>query len=353
MIFIFEMPLYIILRAVGKDQWFLSRLTHKIHHGSLYNHKLKTYSKINFRESVMEQQVKKIVLNRWALVFAVIFMVIVGISGCGGEKEKKKTDLIIGNWVQFSNRTYILIVIDMKGTWTSSVRIADVTSKIVASRGSAKGTWHLDNDQLIITVVESDLNNVWEKDGTYFYKILELTDQLMVLEGESGRKEEWKKTITKKGDEGAGAANSIVGMAPYAVNLDKHSSNAEDRYLCLSMHLELMELMPGQPVPQFHPRARDAAIMYLSSLTYDDVSDFDRIKVQKDKVKEVLNPYMEGLIKEVAIDHVIIALSAAKVEEFIIEHTAAAPSKEAAPAEGEEKGKTDEKDAKKDKPKAS
>jgi hypothetical protein len=97
-----------------------------------------------------------------------------------------------------------------------------------------------------------------------------------------------------------------------------------------------MELMPEQTVPQFHPRARDAAIMYLSSLTYDDVSDFDRIKSQKEKLKDALNPYMEGLIKDVVIDHVIIAVSTAKVEEFITEHTAASTQEE--PAEGQEGG---------------
>lgn len=290
----------------------------------------------------MAQQVIKVVLNRYAVVCGCIFfffMVLAGIAGCGGEKEKKDTDLVLGNWVHYRNRTYILIAVDMKGTWRSSVRIADVTSKIVDSRGAASGTWHLDEGQLIFAVVVSDIDNVWKKNETYFYKVLELRDHLMVLESENGRKEEWKKTVRPQGKEAPGAVNSIVTMAPYAVNLNKHSSNAQDRYLCLSMHMDLMELMPEQPVPQFHPRARDAAIMYLSSLTYDDVSDFDRIKVQKEKVKDVLNPYMEGLIKDVIIDHVVIAVSAAKVEEFIIEHTVA-PGKEEA-AEGEEEENPD------------
>jgi hypothetical protein len=115
------------------------------------------------------------------------------------------------------------------------------------------------------------------------------------------------------------------------------------------MHLALKELMPEQPVPQFHPRARDAVIMFLASLTYDNVSDFERLKVQKEKIKDVINPYMEGLVQDVVIDHVVIAASADKVEEFIIEHTAA-PTPEA-PAEGEE-GQTGEDgaEAEKDKP---
>lgn len=303
-----------------------------------------------FRGNAMEQQVKKVVLNRCAVVCAVMFMVLVGIAGCGGEREKKDTDWVLGNWILYKNRTYILIAINMKGTWTSSVKIADVTSKIVDSKGTARGTWHLDEGQLIFTVEASDIETVWEKNDTRFYKVLELSDHLMVLEGENGRKEEWKKTVHRKGKDGSGAVNPIVTMAPYAVNLDRHSSNTQDRYLCLSMHLELMELMPEQPAPQFHPRARDAAIMYLSSLTYDDVSDFDRIKAQKEKVKDALNPYMEGLIKDVVIDHVVIAVSAAKVEEFIIEHTAASSNEE--PAEGEE-GETGEEGAENENPKTS
>nr|WP_319393071.1 flagellar basal body-associated FliL family protein [uncultured Desulfobacter sp.] len=298
----------------------------------------------------MEQQVKKVVTNRWAVVCAVMFMFMVlgSIAGCGADNnEKENMEVVLGNWVSLSNRTYTLTVIDMKGTWTSSVKISDATSKIVASRGTANGTWHMDAGQLIFNVMASDVENVWEKDATYFYKVLELSKYLMVLEGENGRRQEWKKTIPKKVKEGQATVNPIVGMAPYAVNMDKHSSNTQDRYLCLSIHLELKELMPEQPVPKFHPRARDAAIMYLSSLTYDNVSDFDRIKVQKEKIKDVLNPYMEGLIEDVVIDHVVIAVSADKVEEFIIEHTAA-PTPDA-PAEGEE-GKTGEDGPEKDKP---
>ncbi|NWH04414.1 flagellar basal body-associated FliL family protein [Desulfobacter latus] len=268
-----------------------------------------------------------------------MFMFLVGIAGCGGEREKKEADLILGNWTHYKNRAYTLIAIDMKGTWISSVRIADVTSKIVASRGTARGTWHLDDKQLILTVEKSDIEDVWKKNDTHFYKVLEISKQLMVLESESGRKEEWKKTLTRKDKDDPSALNPIVTMAPYAVNLDRHSSNARDRYLCLNIHLKLMELMPEQTVPQFHPRARDAAIMYLSSLTYDDVSDFDRIRAQKKKLKDTLNPYMEGLIKDVVIDHVVIAVSTAKVEQFVIEHTAASTQEE--PAEGE-KGETSE-----------
>ena len=257
-------------------------------------------------------------------------------QGCG-EKEKKAEELVIGNWTQYRNRAYILLIINPKGTWDSSVRIADVTSKIVSSKGTAKGSWHMEEGQLIFTVVESNIEEIWEKNDTSFFEIVELGERVMLLKEESGRVAKWQKTGAKKGEEG-GPVAVTVPMAPYAVNLNKNSSNSPDRYLCLNMSLKLKELMPDQKIPKFHPRARDAAILFLSSLIYDDVENFDRIKEQQDKLADVLNPYMEGFIKEVAIEQVVVATSIGKVEEFLIEHTMGKDDNKAEPGAEETEG---------------
>ncbi len=294
----------------------------------------------------MVQQVDKMVWNRFAVI-CVILLVALG-AGCGGDDKKKSDkDIIPGNWVNHKNRAYILVAMDIKGTWTSSVRIADVTSKIVNSRGTASGTWHMEEGQLILTVMASDIEDIWAKNDTCFYKVLEIEPNRMLLEDEKGRQGEWTKAVHAQ-KTGAAEINPVISMAPYAVNLEKHSSNTDDRYLCINIHLELMELMPDQPVPQFHPRARDAVITYLSSLTYDDVSDYERVKIQKEKLKDVVNPYMDGLVKELVIDHVVIVSTAAQVEAFIIEHTGASDEKPAE-NEGEEGDQEEGKEADKDK----
>lgn len=77
-------------------------------------------------------------------------------------------------------------------------------------------------------------------------------------------------------------------------------------------------------------------LFFLSSLVFNDVKDFDRVKKQIGKLVDVLNPYMEGFIKEISIEHVIIATELDKVEEFIIEHTLI---EEPAPEAGEEEEK--------------
>lgn len=249
----------------------------------------------------------------------------------------------MGNWTQYKNRAYILLIINPKGTWESSVRIADVTSKIVSSKGAAKGSWHMEEGQLIFTVLESDIEEVWEKNDTSFFEVVELNDRVMLLKEESGRVGEWHKTGSEKGAEETEIAMTIP-MAPYAVNLNKHSSNEADRYLCLSMSLKLKELMPGQEIPKFHPRARDAAILFLSTLVYDDVQNFDRVNEQKEKLVALLNPYMEGFIKDIEIEQVIVAESVGKVEEFMIEHTMGNKDKKAKDGAGPDGGNGDKKE---------
>lgn len=253
-------------------------------------------------------------------LFLMILCTVPGILGCG-EKEESKDELVLGNWTQYRNRAYILLIINPKGIWDSSVRIADATSKIVSSKGSANGSWHMEEGQLIFTVLESDIPKIWEQNDTRFFEIVELSDGLMLLKGESGRIGEWKKTRGKKSAADQGVAAQVLSLEPFAVNLNKNSSNAKGRYLCLNMHLVFKELMPDQEIPKLHPKARDAAILFLSALVYGDVETFEQIKLQKAKLVDVLNPYMEGFIKDIEIEHVIIASSVAKVEEFIIEHT--------------------------------
>jgi flagellar basal body-associated protein FliL len=280
-------------------------------------------------------------MKKFAVCLVLFFM---GISflgflaGCGKE-EKDQNEFAVGNWTHLRNRAYILLITNPLGEWSSSVRIADVTSKIVKAKGGAKGTWHIDKGQMIFTVTESDVEEIWEKNSTGFFDIVELTESLMHLRDEAGRSILWKRTKAKSAKPTEEELALVVPMGPVAVNLNKNRSNDKDRYLCLNMSLVLKELMPGQEVPPIHPRAREAALIFLSSLVFDDVKDFDGIKQQNKRLVDVLNPYMEGFVKEIKIDHVIVATDADKVEEFIIEHTMVqAPE----PAEGEEGKETPE-----------
>ena len=257
-------------------------------------------------------------------IYFILFLIgvsfLFSITACG-KKEKNQTDLAVGNWIQYRNRAYILLITNPKGEWNSSVRIADVTGKIVKSKGHAKGTWYIENSQMIFTVSESEIEEIWEKNSTTFFDIVELIDTVMQLKDAAGRIVIWKKTNVKKAVTADADLSPIVSMGPVVVNLNKNRSNDKDRYLCLDLNLVLNELMPDQEIPLIHPKVRNAAIIFLSSLVFNDVKDFEKLEKQTAKLVDVLNPYMEGFINEITIEHVIIATEVEKAEEFIIEHT--------------------------------
>ncbi len=261
-------------------------------------------------------------MKRVADFFILFFIAAFLFSFAAACKEKKISpdELVVGNWIQSKNNAYILWVTNPKGEWQSSVKIPDVTGKIVKSRGNAKGTWHIDDGQIIVTVMESDVENVWEKNATSFFDIIELTETTMRLKENTGHIVVWSKTNTQKASTPE-SLNNFIALGPVAVNLNKNRSHDKNRYLCLNMNLVLQEIMPDQETPVIHPKAREAMIIFLSSLVFDDVKDFKSIKKQNKKIVAVLNPYMDGSIKEIKIEHVIVSTDIDQVEEFMIEHT--------------------------------
>ncbi|MCF6249615.1 MAG: flagellar basal body-associated protein FliL [Desulfobacula sp.] len=262
----------------------------------------------------MKKNTAYLTLGAIGIIFAVL------LTGCGTE-EQTQSEIAIGNWSQLRNRAYILLITNPKGGWNSSVRIADATSKIVESKGNAKGSWYIDKGQMIFTVAESDIQNIWEPNATLFFDIISLTETEMQLQDENGWVGIWKQTAAKKAAAAEEELQVVLPMGPVVVNLNKNRSNDKDRYLCLNLNLILKELMPEQLPPPIHPRAYDAAIIFLSSLVQNDVKDFDDLKKQGKKLVDVINPYIEGMVKDIEIEHVIVADSIDKVEEFIIEHT--------------------------------
>ena len=247
----------------------------------------------------------------------------VGLSACSGGKDGKLDPEIalLGNWNQYRNRAYILLSFSSQGNWSSSVRIADVTSKIVKSKGSASGTWHIEGDRLILTVMDTSIENVWKKNETKLFEILELSSNSMQLKEESGWVGQWKKNRGRKQKKEEKAASIVIPLEPMVVNLNKISSNAPDKYLCVSMKLSLKELMPGQKIPVFHPRARESMVFFLSSLIEDNVHNFEKIRGQQKRLVEIINPYMEGAVKSVDIVRVIVSSRLEKAESFLFEYS--------------------------------
>ncbi len=258
----------------------------------------------------------------------IVFLLIAGaplffspfLTGCGDE-TKSTTEKLLGGWTKEKSYSFVYLQLKPEGNWQASVKIADVTTKIVDVKGKASGKWYVEQGSLVMTVVETDTRQVFEKNKTTVYDIVSLTGDKMVLTGPHGRKETWKAIAPRKEKALEKSYERIIRLKPFAVNLNKNRSHDKDRYLCLNVTLRLKEIMADRERPKMHPKAREAVILYLSSFVYKNVSDLDKVEGLQGKLKEILNPYLDGLVDKVEIDHVVVASTMETVEKFLIEHS--------------------------------
>ena len=278
----------------------------------------------------------------YLILTAVILLSIMIFVGCKDDDEKKDAEpestpaeeLLIGSWNRYNNKIYTLLILRANGNWTSDLRIEGASSKIVERKGNAEGTWKLEENNLILTVFTSKLENVWEANKTYIFEIIELNKQIMTLKYPNSRIITWKRSRIQKTTADSTAITPSFDMKPIVVNLNKHSSHEKDRYLCLALTLHIDNTDPDKIPPAIHPNAWEASIIFLSSLVYKDVKTFDEMKIVKNKLTTILNPYLNGILEEIDINHVMISSNKEKVDEFIIEHSPAPDIEETAPEEG-------------------
>jgi len=256
--------------------------------------------------------------------FALIFSLLVMVQGCGKDKGASFKELILGTWSFNQSKVYTGMIIKAEGIWSSDIKMEGLTSKIIEKKGAASGTWQVEGKQLVLTVVESDMEDVWEKNKTLFCEIVELNNNLMNLKYPDGKVQSW--TRVKVPVKGAGKDQELVElprvikMEPLVVNLNKIRSHDKDRYLCLDLTLNLKDSPSGKAIPLLHPRARDAMVLFLSSLLYEDVKTLDGVKQVTKNMEVMLDPYLDHMLDNIEINHVIISSTMDKVDEFLIEH---------------------------------
>ncbi len=293
------------------------------------------------------------------LFVAMALLLFIGVVGCNDDEaddSKQQTtpvqELLLGSWSRYNNRVYTLLIIRAMGNWSSDFRVEGATSKIVERKGEATGTWKLEDNHLIMTVLTSQMEDVWPL-GEFPLEIIEIDKRSVTLKYPNSRLITWKKARVEKekksDDPNSKTINPVIPMKPIVVNLNKISSNDKDRYLCLALDLHLEEMEITTPIPKLHPRAWDATILYLSSLMYNDVKTFDEMKIVTERLTKILNPYLDGLLVEVASTHVMVSSSMDKVDEFLIEHLPPPTLETPEEAKSEEEKKAAEKETEKDK----
>ncbi len=247
-----------------------------------------------------------------------LILCMICLSSCAREPSVEET--ILGGWTNKTGDAYIYLKIKMESKWESSVKLTDSSLKIIQVKGTASGEWHIEDNTLVLTVFESNIDKFFKKNATNFYEIIKLDDNVLQLMDANGRTATWQavKILKNKAD---GDVVISIKMEPFTINLNKTRSRDKDRYLCLALNIVLKEIMPGESMQKIHPKAREAVLLYLSSLVYKDVQNLDQIKELQGKLRTILNPYMGNMVDKVEIDHVILATTIDRVEEFLIEHS--------------------------------
>ncbi len=259
------------------------------------------------------------------------------VAGCAKEKKPDVNELLLGTWSQYRNKSHLVLMIKAQGGWNADVRVEGATSKIIERRGAASGTWQLVDNQLLITVAASDIQALWKEKKTMVCDILELNKDVMHLQYDDGSVHVWKRAKSSAKGKEPEDLPRMIKMEPLVVNLNKIRSHDKDRYLCLKLELNLKSSIPGMPVPVLHPRAREAVILFLSSLIYKDVNTLDGVKQVTENIEVMLNPYLDNQLDDIKINHVVISSSWDKVQEFLIEH-APQPEPEVLPDQENQKG---------------
>ncbi|MBI9091587.1 MAG: flagellar basal body-associated FliL family protein [Desulfobacterium sp.] len=247
------------------------------------------------------------------------------VEGCGKDKGPSVDELLLGSWNRQHKNAYTVLILKAQGGWSSDVRMEGAHTRIIERRGSASGTWQVEGQQLVMTVVESDMEDVWEKNKTLFCEIVEVNEDAMSLKYPDGNVLDWIRAQVKPKPGELPNFSRVIKMVPLVVNLNKHRSHDKDRYLCLDLDVNLKKLKPGQAPPVLHPRARDAMNLFLSSLIYKDVKTLDAVKLVTKDLEVLLNPYLDNMLEEITVNHVVISSTMDKVEEFLIEHTPQPP----------------------------
>jgi len=236
-------------------------------------------------------------------------------TGCG-PTEQLGDERFFGSWRFKHGRVHTIITFRANSTWISDIRIADRFEKIVDKKGNIEGKWAVEAGSLKMTPLESGFESEWKVGKTYNYEIVEVNKDFLRLKDDLGRVRNWTRVRGQK-KEGKDASVSKVNVGPIVVNVKKSKKYIKDRYLCIDLQLVLSIDGAEQPIPKIHPRVREAAILNMSYLTYDELNTNKKIGDLKTKIKRILNPYMQGAIDEVIINDIAVTRKWDIVEEFL------------------------------------
>jgi hypothetical protein len=219
---------------------------------------------------------------------------------------------LLGSWRAQTRNIHTILNFRANGTWTSQVRIEGSLSKIIEKKGTVSGTWAITPEgRLVMTATEAPIAIGWEKDQPLSFEIVALTDALLQLDNQAGRKLALERVKVK--NPGAGNQFVTVDLDPIVVNLRTGGTQDPPRFLCVLIGL-VLETEGRVTVP---PRAREVIILHLSALTYAEVNSNEALAALSGDLHRLVTPYLKGVVSELHIKRMVITTQQPVVDEFL------------------------------------
>ena len=267
-------------------------------------------------------------------LFGIIVLVVILSFTSSCKKESPLKAKIYGTWRIKRANIYSVYSFRANGSWTASMRVEGRFSKIVENRGKIVGEWELldsaeGTTSLVMTPVKVEAMKGWEEGTAVQFEVAGVDEKELNLVYPNGRKMKLIRVRGKKASvevEDAGIVKITTG--PIIVNLKRNRAHGKFRYFCIDLEMsindiESCEFVAVEKKPDseeaayhFHPKIKEVAIMFFSSLTYKETKALDKVKKVVEQFQKVINPYLNGNVESIHVVKVVVTTNPESVREF-------------------------------------
>ena len=243
---------------------------------------------------------------------AVFLFMLCGLLCACSPPEPTAGERLLGSWRSQKRKIHTILTFRANGTWTSLVRIEGGLSKIIEKKGTVTGTWAVTPEgRLAMIATETPVAIGWEKGQPLSFEIVALTDAMLKLDNHAGRKLELERVKIRS--QGGDSRYATVDLEPIVVSLRTVTPRETPRFLCAFIGL----VLNAEGGTSVHPKVREALIFHLSSLTYAEVNTNEELKVLREDLYRLVNPYLKGAVSELEIKSIVITAKQRVVDEFL------------------------------------
>ncbi len=241
----------------------------------------------------------------------------IGLSvGCG-DNRASVADQYLGSWRFSRQNSHKILTFRANGTFLGEIRVEGRLAKIIEKKEQVNGAWNVTEEFLHMTPTEDGSVAGWVAGQTVNFEVLEISSTNLKLRGENGVIENYQRVKSQKQEKEAAKLSTLV-MKPIVVNLKNTAPGATTKYFCIELELTMEDTDGTMQAPLgIHPRAQEAALLHISTLTYLDVNTMDKIGELNGTLFLLLRPYFGGKLKEVSVKNVLVTADWKNTEEFI------------------------------------